>query len=131
MTASTEFRKVPRMTDEAAFHLLVKMLTDLKESVDADRDERKADERRAGEYRDKLRDDVTALRGQHDNLNTHVGSLTRRVEAMEPVAAQVQSWHARLLGALGLIGIIGTMIMGFVAFFKAEIIIWLHRVFGG
>ena len=27
MTASTEFRKVPRMTDEAAFHLLVKMLT--------------------------------------------------------------------------------------------------------
>lgn len=118
------------MTDEAAFQLLVKMMTDLKDGADADRAERKADEQRAGAYRDKIRDDVTRLRGQTDAVSMHVSDLTRRVEGLEPVAAQVQSWHARLLGALALMGIIGTCVIGLITFFKVEIIIWLHRIFG-
>lgn len=119
------------MTEEAWRQVFLQMLEGIKEDMDRDRKERREDLHLAADHREKLRSEMVTVRSQVDQLTTHTGHLTKRVEDLEPVATMVSSWRLRVIGALGLLGLLGGLISGVFVLFKAEVFLFLHRIFNG
>jgi chromosome segregation ATPase len=97
-----------RATVEAVLRALERDRADLKER-DAE----------ASKSREDVRASLADLKSGHDDL-------LRRMDKVEPVTDMVTGFKAKVIGAMFVMGLIGSAILGFLAYFKTQIanMIW-------
>lgn len=88
--------------------------------LDRDREDRSKKDDAAIRSRAQLKSALDDLQRSHD-------AVLGRVDKIEPVADMVFSLRAKVSGALVLLGLIGTVVMTAVAFFKERIL----QILGG
>lgn len=113
-------------TVAAQLAALVEVVNQLKERADEDRADLK-------EYHDRLSHDLASDRTASDTYRAAVHKdleklthgqedILRRVEVIEPVASMVSSLRAKLVGAAIVLGILGSVVLWGLHYFKEVIV---------
>lgn len=101
---------------------LVEAVNHLKERSEEDRENLKGyheklglelhtDRKSAEAYRAAVQEELIALRGGQDHI-------LRRVEVVEPIASMVMSFRAQMAGAAIVLGLIGSIIIWMLTYFR-------------
>lgn len=83
--------------------------------LDRDREDRQKMDHDAAVARESMRKSL-------DNLERGHADILGRVDRIEPVTQMVTGWRAKFTGIMMVLGFIGTIFLGGVAFFKDRIL---------
>ena len=91
-----------------------------------DRDDLAKRDKDAAKSREEVRRSLDDLRDGHKELQAGQDILVRRMDKVEPVTDMVTGFKAKVIGAMFVMGMIGTAILGFLTYFKQQIsqLIW-------
>lgn len=113
-------------TVAAQLAALVEVVNQLKQRAEEDRADLK-------EYHEKLSHDLAAERSASDAYRAAIHKdleklthgqqdILRRVEVIEPVASMVSSFRAKMVGAAMVLGVIGSLVIWALVYFKEHLI---------
>lgn len=98
----------------------------MNEQLARDRADLKERDAEASKSREDVRQSLAKLERGHTDLKAGQDQLVRRMDKVEPVTDMVTGFKAKAIGAMFVMGMIGSAIIGFLAYFKTQIsqLIW-------
>lgn len=102
-----------------AIGALAAQLEALNARLDRDRQDREKTDEKADKARAEVKHSLSKLQSGHEDI-------LRRVDKIEPVTEMVTGFKAKAIGALFVLGLIGSAVISFLVYFKQQItqLIW-------
>lgn len=101
-------------------------LAALRATLEADMKARERERIEAKEQREGMARDIAAIRSNAVQIDNRVATIENDMKAVKPVIASLTTAKAKFAGAAIVIGAIGTLVLGFMTYFKQQIttLIW-------
>jgi predicted metal-dependent hydrolase len=110
-----------RLNTAAELARLATLLDTHMKAGERDRLAQQEQAREAKEQRDGMARDILAIRQDHMTMDNRVIKIEADVKEMKPVIGSIVSTKAKFAGAIIVLGALGTMVLGFLAYFKQQI----------
>lgn len=104
-----------RLNTAQAIGALTAQVEAMNNRLDRDREDRQTHDQAADAVRKEVLEGMAKLERSHDDM-------LRRVDKIEPVADMITNGKAKITGGAIVIGVIGTIVLGFLSFFKEQLL---------